>query len=82
MLNRIDPAAVHDLINWTASYRRDSTIYFPFYADYAVYVPLLTPDVSQAGFNYAEGKTRKVAWFVSNSRDNNGRRNYVHELSK
>jgi glycoprotein 3-alpha-L-fucosyltransferase len=32
--------------------------------------------------NYATGKTKKVAWFVSNCGARNGRRQYADELGK
>lgn len=32
--------------------------------------------------NYAQNKTKKVAWFVSNCGARNGRLNYAHELQK
>lgn len=32
--------------------------------------------------DYAKGKTKKVAWFVSNCGAPNGRHNYVAELKK
>ena len=65
--------------NWTATYRHDSTIVAP----YEKYVPLNQSQLTRAPVkNYAEGKTKKVAWFVSNCGAPNGRGAYVQELSK
>ena len=66
------------LFNWTATYRRDSTIVTP----YEKYVPYenITSLPSRPVKNYAEGKTKKVAWFVSNCRTKNNRFNYVTEM--
>ena len=50
-------------VNWTATYRTDSTIVTP----YEKWVPY---DSSVAkvdqNINFAANKTKKVAWFVSN----------------
>jgi len=79
---------VGDLINWTATFRWDSTIVTP----YAKFVPfplayntdtdpsaLVTPPAVK---NYAAGKTNMVAWFVSNCFSRNERGAYVEELSR
>ena len=67
------------MFNWTASYRHDSTIVAP----YEKFVPfnssVLTRHQTQ---NFAAGKTKKVAWFVSNCGARNGRMQYATELSK
>nr|KAG5685248.1 hypothetical protein BaRGS_000696 [Batillaria attramentaria] len=67
------------LFNWTATYRHDSTIVAP----YEKYVPfnasLLTRKTRK---NYAAGKTKKVAWFVSNCATSNNRLHYATELGK
>jgi len=77
-MNRINPNVMKDLVNWTSSYRRDSTIATGFYGRYAktVNVTSLVED------NYAAGKTRKVAWLVSNCHPYNNRWTYVQELAK
>lgn len=85
--NRVDPMSVRYLINWTMNYRRDSTIPVP----YGLMTAAKPPDTSsrpsvappQPAVNYAAGKKKKVAWFVSNCGDTrNGRGNYVAELNK
>lgn len=70
---------VKDVFNWTATYRHDSTIVAP----YEKFVPF-NPSVQTIPQNksYAIGKTKKVAWFVSNCGGRNGRREYATELSK
>ena len=67
-------------INWTSNYRADSTIVAP----YEKFVPF--PNAS-AVFNlpkknYAKGKTKQVAWFVSNCNAKNKRLEYALELAK
>jgi len=89
-----------DLINWTATYRSDSTIVTP----YEKFVPYrinasrpertgrrqrrTTPAVPTPGVptssrrNYAAGKTKMVAWFVSNCGPKNKRNQYADELAQ
>ncbi|XP_076655080.1 glycoprotein 3-alpha-L-fucosyltransferase A isoform X1 [Halictus rubicundus] len=67
------------VINWTATYRRDSDIVAP-YERWQYYDPSIT-QISQS-FNYAANKTKKVAWFVSNCHPRNQRMLYAKELSK
>jgi len=80
--NRIDTHSVRGLINWTASYRHDSTIAFR----YGKMVPrvsattTLTP--GEGSVNYAAGKTKLVAWFVSNCNAGNHRLRYAQDLSQ
>lgn len=93
-LNRIDTMSVRRLINWTASYRLDSTIYYPFYSLTRVYVPshnvtgasqqqqVVSAAADVDYINYAANRTKKVAWLATNPGDRNGRQNYVRELSK
>lgn len=65
------------LVNWTGTYRRSSTIVAP-YERFTLYnssvheLPLAK--------NYAAGKTKKVAWFVSNCGARNNRLGYALEL--
>lgn len=91
--------SVKDVINWTATYRWDSTIVTP-YAKFMRYRNDVstgaimkskngtkprrqaTPVVTSLGRNYAAGKTKMVAWFVSNCYARNKRREYVEELAK
>jgi len=89
-----------DLINWTATYRFDSTIVTP----YEKFVPYRNASASTGrrgkrlrrsspaaeslfqsnipGRNYAAGKTKMVAWFVSNCGPKNKRNEYAAELAK
>lgn len=66
-------------VNWTGTYRSDSTIVAP-YERFTLY----NQSVTQLPLtkNYAEGKTKKVAWFVSNCGARNNRLGYAMELSK
>jgi len=91
-----------DFINWTATYRWDSTIVTP----YEKFVPFRNATTglrdraksrrsrrlsTAAGAetnrqatrrNYAAGKTKMVAWFVSNCGPKNRRNDYAMELMK
>ncbi|XP_017152250.1 glycoprotein 3-alpha-L-fucosyltransferase A-like [Drosophila miranda] len=71
--------AVPEDINWTASYRRDSTIVTP-YVKWVYYDPNVQQKTQDR--NYAANKTKKVAWFVSNCNTINGRLKYALELQK
>ncbi len=81
-LNCRDLAFLNGKINWTATYRRDSTIVTP----YAVYRPNkdLTTNIhsSHVQKNWAKGKDSLIAWFVSNCGSKTGRLAYVKELQK
>ena len=88
--NRIDTSALRGLVNWTATYRRDSTIPLPYFKFVAATGTRSTTSASADDaknrsstdtVNYAEGRTRMVAWFVSNCGDGNGRLAYGHELA-
>ena len=75
LLDHLPPAS----FNWTATYRHDSTIVTP----YEKYVPFnASLQLRDPVKNYAEGKTKMVAWFVSNCGAPNGRSQYVQELSR
>ena len=68
-------------VNWTATYRLDSTLVAPyerftFFANYSGRLPERAPRDVKAD------KKRHVAWFVSNCGALNGRQNYVKELQK
>jgi glycoprotein 3-alpha-L-fucosyltransferase len=67
------------IVNWTATYRRDSVINTP-YARFTPFPGSVLPD--KPARNYALGKSKLVAWFVSNCNAPNGRSNYVKELKK
>jgi glycoprotein 3-alpha-L-fucosyltransferase len=73
-------AGMAGAFNWTATYRRDSTIVSP----YERFVPFdnFTGLPEAPKRNYAQGKTKMVAWFVSNCNAGNGRLQYVKELAK
>ena len=76
--NRIEPRSLRGLVNWTATYRRDSTIVLPY--QWYTNVPGGKPPSPEV--NFAVGKTKNVAWFVSNCANRNGRQNYAKELAK
>ncbi|ESN90528.1 hypothetical protein HELRODRAFT_123182, partial [Helobdella robusta] len=67
-------------INWTATYRSDSTIVMPYgkFVFFKNFSKL--PDKTYK--NFALGKEKKVAWFVTNCRPKNGRYEYAEELAK
>ncbi|XP_029653364.2 glycoprotein 3-alpha-L-fucosyltransferase A-like [Octopus sinensis] len=66
-------------INWTITYRQDSTIVYP-YGKFRYFNKSVRQKVQFQ--NYAAGKTKKVAWFVSNCRPRNNRMGYAKELGK
>jgi len=77
--NRIDPYSLRGLVNWTATYRHASTVVFPY--DWVL--PNVSDTASGKGsLNYSAGKTKLVAWFVSNCHTPNERLRYAQELSK
>lgn len=69
-----------NIINWTATYRYDSDIVTP-YEKYSLYSKKTNRKVEEPLKNYAKGKTKKVAWFVSNCFTNNDRLRYARTLS-
>lgn len=104
-----------DHVNWTATYRWDSTIVTPYakFVQYRDPTGMRNRDVMSKGKgaiggrlrrhdeaaltrpnvdgelvppmpkrNYAAGKTKMVAWFVSNCFAHNRRREYMEELSR
>jgi hypothetical protein len=82
--NRIDTSVIGHYINWSSSYRLDSHIVTP-YGQFQRLPPASVDRKSKTAsqvVNYAAGKTKQVAWFVSNCWDKNGRRNYAHELRR
>ena len=66
-------------INWTATYRSDSTIVSP-YERWYYYDKRVTH--ANLNINYAQHKTKKIAWFVSNCNTMNNRMTYAKELQK
>ena len=67
-------------VNWTATYRTDSTIVAPY--ERFVTFANVTKLPEKPTRNYALGKTKQAAWFVSNCATSNGRLQYVQELQK
>ena len=80
--DHIDPYSVRGLINWTASYRRDSTVVFPYGKMVRRNEATAAVTSREGSFNYAGGKTKLVAWFVSNCNARNQRMRYARELSQ
>ena len=75
----VDLRPFKNIFNWTATFRRDSDIVAP----YEKFVPQSSAIKTKVqDKNYATGKTKKVAWFVSNCRSANLRMEYARELSK
>lgn len=72
-------SAFSEVFNWTATYRHDSDIVAPYekFVPYDDNVKYLIQNKS-----YAAGKTKQVAWFVSNCGARNTRREYAKELQK
>ncbi|XP_037078691.1 alpha-(1,3)-fucosyltransferase C-like [Pollicipes pollicipes] len=69
--------AYESLFNVTLTYRRDSDFPYP----YGALVPVL-PEPPTIRRNYALGKTKLVAWFVSHCQTMSSREWYVHMLRK
>lgn len=76
--DRIVTWLVRRYINWTVSYRRDSTIAI----GYSKYAHTMNADSSRQVIDYSAGKTKQVAWLVSNCYAKNNRLEYAHELAK
>ncbi|CAH8668006.1 unnamed protein product [Schistosoma margrebowiei] len=70
-------------VNYTISYRMDSTIYVPYH-NYIPFVASHGPDTKYVlpSRNYATGKSKMVAWFVSNCQPKGPRMMYGKELSR
>lgn len=70
-------------VNYTISYRMDSSIYVPYHN----YVPTVASHGADTKYqlpsrNYATGKSKMVAWFVSNCHSYSPRIIYAEELSR
>lgn len=80
-----DSRALGNLVNWTMFYRRDATISIPYgkFVTFRNFTRIEDYRLDD-GVNYAAGKTKKVAWLVSNCAygTNSGRENYAKELAK
>ncbi|XP_050520643.1 glycoprotein 3-alpha-L-fucosyltransferase A-like isoform X2 [Daktulosphaira vitifoliae] len=72
----------NNVFNWTATYRMDSDIPNPYsyWYQYNEQEIKIRPKVPKK--NYASGKIKQVAWFVSDCKPFNNRSGYAHELSK
>ena len=70
-----------DNIDWTATYRRDSTIVAP-YGKWSPASQNFPNDETIDLEPIARNKTKKVAWFVSNCKARNNRLEYAMELAK
>ena len=68
-------------INWTLTYRKDSTIVTP-YEKFVLFPPGTSETRRTVERNYAKGKTKMAAAFVSNCHAQNGRMGYIEELQK
>ena len=66
-------------VNWTSTYRRDSVLHTP-YAYFKPY-PHFYNFSKNSQKNFARGKSKKVAWFVSNCGASNGRLEYAQQLN-
>lgn len=66
-------------IDMTATYRKDSDIVTP-YEKFVLFDPLVK--TIKRDFDYAQNKTKMVAWFVSNCRTVNGRLEYAKQLGE
>ncbi|XP_014780591.1 glycoprotein 3-alpha-L-fucosyltransferase A [Octopus bimaculoides] len=76
-----NPSVKHleNRINWTITYRQDSTIVYP-YGKFQYFKKSVTQKTQS--INYARGKTKKVAWFTSSCCPSNDRMGYAKELGK
>ena len=79
-LHTVSLKQYEDRINWTLTYRVDSTIVTPYFK--YKNMKEKNSDFQVQEKNFAEGKSKLIAWFVSNCHDKNGRLSYVRELQK
>ena len=76
--NRIDPVSLRGLVNWTTTYRHDSTVVIGLYGKMLPGVQATAAVTSGKGsYNYAAGKSKLVAWFVSRCNSRNQRFRYA-----
>lgn len=71
----------HDVINWTATYRYDSTLITP-YDKFQTFDNYTKIDNYKPDRNWAEGKTKLAAMFVSNCYASNDRLGYAKTLQR
>lgn len=79
-LATIDYTLLGEVFNWTATYRHDSTIVAPYEKWHAFQEEKKNQTLSVK--NYASGKKKLAAIFVSNCETSNNRMGYVRELQK
>jgi len=72
---------LNNIVNWTATYRYDSTLITP-YDKFQVYENFTKISDYKPDRNYAKGRKKLAAIFVSNCYASNDRLNYVNELQK
>nr|XP_045610430.1 alpha-(1,3)-fucosyltransferase C-like [Procambarus clarkii]XP_045610431.1 alpha-(1,3)-fucosyltransferase C-like [Procambarus clarkii] len=72
-----DPNPYKNVFNWTITYRLDSDFPLPYGRVFRRRTPLAPLDR-----NYAAGKTKMAAWFVSNCNPISGRTQLVNTLRK
>ncbi|ESO86442.1 hypothetical protein LOTGIDRAFT_129140, partial [Lottia gigantea] len=77
----LDYSSFKDYINWTATYRSDSTIVAP-YEKWVYHFNESVSNTKELSRNYATGKSKMAAIFVSNCAGNNERLYYVYDLQK
>nr|XP_053630708.1 alpha-(1,3)-fucosyltransferase C-like [Cherax quadricarinatus] len=85
-----NPSLYNGLFNWTMTYRRDSDIPYPYGRANALSSSPLTPSPSplpsstteKPKKNYAAGKTKMAAWFVSNCFTHSRREKLVNFMKK
>ncbi|CAH8825756.1 unnamed protein product [Trichobilharzia szidati] len=72
-----------DRVNYTITYRQDSSVFLPYH-NYKPFDPSHSWDTRYPlpSRNYAIGKTKMAAWFVTNCNPNSPRNEYAEELSK
>lgn len=80
-LATLDYTLLGEVFNWTATYRHDSTIVAP-YEKWHAFMGENNQTVSAKTKNYAAGKNKMAAIFVSNCETSNNRMRYVRELQQ
>jgi len=79
--DRDDFNKLTNMFNWTMTYRQDSDIYRPYSTGIPYQQLLLSKEKDVESFRHLlAGKTKKVAWFVSNCRTDSHRELYVSRL--